>query len=144
MDVTPGDADLYDRIYGGWPGRAAGCSLGKPVEGWPKERIDRLLESTGSLPLDNYLPYDEQMNSNLRTSTRDNIEFMARDDDMDYPILGLLALEERGVEFAPRTMANVWMNHMPVNLLYTAERAAYRNFVIGCWPPESATFRNPS
>ena len=23
-----------DRIYGGWLGRAAGCCLGKPVEGW--------------------------------------------------------------------------------------------------------------
>ena len=68
---------------------------------------------------------------------------MERDDDMDYPILGLIALEERGDKFSPRAMANVWMKHMPVNLLYTAERAAYRNFVAGYWPPESATYRNP-
>ena len=26
------DIDLFDRIYGAWLGRAAGCALGKPVE----------------------------------------------------------------------------------------------------------------
>lgn len=28
------DDDLYDRIYGAWLGRCAGCLLGKPIEGW--------------------------------------------------------------------------------------------------------------
>jgi len=144
MEISISDGELYDRIHGAWLGRAAGCSLGKPTEGWPKERIDEYLESKNALPLDNYVPYDEkQIGHGLKTSTRDNIEFMERDDDMDYPILGLIALEQRGEKFSPRAMANVWMNHMPVNLLYTAERAAYRNFVTGYWPPESATYRNP-
>jgi ADP-ribosylglycohydrolase len=144
MTLSMNDDELYDRVHGGWLGRAAGCSLGKPVEGWPRDRIDEYLESHDALPLDNYLPYDEaQISPGLKTSTRDNIDFMARDDDMDYPILGLIALEQRGAEFSPRAMANVWMDRMPVNLLYTAERAAYRNFAIGYWPPESASFRNP-
>ena len=144
MEISISDEELYDRIHGAWLGRAAGCSLGKPTEGWPKARIDEYLESKNALPLDNYVPYDEKnIGAGLKTSTRDNIEFMERDDDMDYPILGLIALEERGEKFTPRTMANVWMNHMPVNLLYTAERAAYRNFVAGYWPPESASYRNP-
>jgi hypothetical protein len=144
MEISISDEDLYDRIHGAWLGRAAGCSLGKPVEGWPRERIDEYLESKNALPLDDYVPYDEkQIGHGLKTSTRNNIEFMERDDDMDYPILGLIALEQRGEKFSPRAMANVWMNHMPINLLYTAERAAYRNFVVGYWPPESATYRNP-
>ena len=144
MELSISDEDLYDRIYGGWLGRAAGCSLGKPVEGWSRDRIDKYLESHNSLPLDNYIPYDKkQMSPALKTSTRDNIDFMARDDDMDYPILGLIALERRGAQFSSRIMAHVWMDHMPINLLYTAERAAYRNFAIGYWPPESASYRNP-
>ena len=53
MDVGLGDDVVRDRILGAWLGRAAGCLLGKPVEGWSRERIDEYLESTGALPLDN-------------------------------------------------------------------------------------------
>ena len=138
------DDGIRDRIHGAWLGRAAGCSLGKPVEGWPRKRIDDYLESAGALPLDDYIPYTEgAISPYLKTSTRDNIEFMARDDDMDYPILGLLALEGKGAELTSRNMANTWLSRMPFHLLYTAESVAYRNFVNRRWPPESATWRNP-
>ena len=133
-----------DRIHGAWLGRAAGCSLGKPVEGWPRKRIDDYLESAGALPLDDYIPFTEgAISPRLKSSTRDNIEFMARDDDMDYPILGLLALEQHGAGLTPRNMANTWLGRMPFQLLYTAENVAYRNFVNRLWPPESAAWRNP-
>ena len=144
IEVNLTDDEMRNRIHGAWLGRAAGCSLGKPVEGWPKKRIDRYLASVGALPLDNYIPYSEDViATHLRSSTRDNIEYMARDDDMDYPILGLLALESKGAEFTPRNVANVWLSRMPFHLLYTAENSAYRNFVNRRWPPESATWRNP-
>ena len=84
MEISISDEELYDRIHGAWLGGAAGCSLGKPTEGWPKARIDEYLESKNALPLDNYVPYDEKnIGAGLKTSTRDNIEFMERDDDMD-------------------------------------------------------------
>ena len=135
---------LYDRIYGAWLGRAAGCALGKPVEGWPKDRIDKYLNEAGVLPLDNYLPYvKEQMPAVHISSSRGNIEYMDRDDDMDFPILGLLALEHKGADFTARSMANTWVQTMPFGLLYTAENAAYRNFTHSIWPPASATYRNP-
>jgi ADP-ribosylglycohydrolase len=138
------ESELRDRILGAWLGRAAGCSLGKPVEGWPRERIDRYLEDAGALPLNDYIPFTEGViGRGLKSSTRGNIEFMARDDDMDYPILGLIALERKGADFSPRTMADVWLGHMPFHLLYTAENVAYRNFVNRCWPPESASYLNP-
>ena len=144
MDVGLGDQAVRDRILGAWLGRAAGCSLGKPVEGWSRERIDKHLESTGALPLDNYIPYVEgSISPRLKASTRDNIEFMDRDDDMDYPILGLLALEDNGADLTARNMAQTWLSRMPFHFLYTAESAAYRNFVNRVWPPESATWRNP-
>lgn len=144
MDVNFSDEALMDRIFGGWLGRAAGCALGKPVEGWPRARIDDFLEKSQALPLDDYLPYVEgQMSNVMQTCTRGNIEFMDRDDDMDYPILGLLALENKGHDLSARTMANTWLSRMPFFLLYTAERNAYANFVQGYWPPESASHRNP-
>jgi ADP-ribosylglycohydrolase len=144
FDMTLDDDTLYDRIYGAWLGRAAGCALGKPVEGWPKERIDKYLMNKDALPLDNYLPYDEKIiPGTLRTSTRDNIEYMDRDDDLDFPILGLLALENKGARTSARTMANTWVSCMPLGKLYTAENVAYRNFALSIWPPESAEYRNP-
>ena len=144
MDVEASEKALRDHIYGGWLGRAAGCLLGKPVEGWPRNRIDEYLAETNSLPLDDYIPFSEgAINEYLKTSTRGNIQFMARDDDMDYPILGLIALERSGSRLSPRDMANTWLSYMPFNMLYTAENVAYRNLVNRRWPPESASWRNP-
>lgn len=138
------DDQLYDRIYGAWLGRAAGCALGKPVEGWPKERIDTYLAELGITQLDDYIPFHEnKIPAILKPSTRGNIAYMDRDDDMDFPILGLLALERKGADFSARTMAHIWLEHMPFSTLYTAENVAYRNFVMSIWPPESAHYRNP-
>ena len=135
---------VYDQIYGAWLGRAAGCVLGKPVEGWPKARIDKYLKDKNINILDNYLPFDETVLPGVhKVSTRGNIKFMPRDDDMDYVIIGLLALEKRGIKTSARTIANVWVDRLPFHLVYTAEECAYRNFVNSVWPPLSGTHRNP-
>ena len=147
LDVGLSDEDVLDRIHGAWLGRAAGCALGKPVEGWPKANIDSYLAFTKALPLDDYIPnatdHPDGLVPRCPESTRGRIEAMERDDDMDYPLLGLLLLEKKGLDFTSRGMANTWLSCMPYQLLYTAESVAYRNFVNDRWPPESATYRNP-
>lgn len=144
FDHNLNNEQLFDRIYGGWLGRAAGCALGKPVEGWPKERIDQFLADADVLPLDNYMPFIESaLPKTHKPSTRGNIKYMDRDDDLDFPILGLLALEHRGQNLTGRTMANTWLHNMPFGKLYTAENAAYRNFTRSIWPPQSAQVHNP-
>ena len=142
---VPLDSDtLYNCVYGAWLGRAAGCALGKPVEGWPKARIDEYLKEADALPLDNYLPYIKKQMPRIHIpSSRDNIEYMDRDDDMDFTILGLLALEHAGADISARSIANMWISKMPFAKVYTAERAAYRNFTQSIWPPKSAAHRNP-
>jgi len=45
---------LYDKIFGGWLGRCAGCLLGKPVEGLTKEQIEEWLKIADAYPLSNY------------------------------------------------------------------------------------------
>ena len=144
MPLSYDDDVLYDRIYGAWLGRAAGCALGKPVEGWSKSRIDTLLSQSNVLPLDNYLPFDTRwISGNQKASTRGHIEYMDRDDDMDYMILALLALEQYGAALSSRGMANTWLNNIPYGTVYTAEESAYRNCVLGILPPESGIYRNP-
>ncbi|HEX2159790.1 MAG TPA: ADP-ribosylglycohydrolase family protein, partial [Actinomycetes bacterium] len=76
-------------------------------------------------------------------TTRGRIRFVARDDDIDYTILGLHILETHGFGFGPRDVAAEWLDHLPFTKTYTAERVAYRNLVLGLHPPESATYRNP-
>jgi ADP-ribosylglycohydrolase len=143
------EGELRDRLTGAWLGRCAGCNLGKPVEGWSREKIRRYLDAANAYPINDYLPQLDPFPDGLTLNwcwpetTRGNIRFMARDDDTDYTILGLHVLEEHGFEFGPEHVAEEWQDHLPFTQTYTAERAAYRNLVQGHRPPETATVRNP-
>jgi len=149
MELSLTDAQVFDRIHGAWLGRAAGCALGKPVEGWQKNRIDSYLQFAKALPLNDYLPLVDghpdglKLNPYSTDCTRGKISYMARDDDMDYTILGLHILEKHGLDFTPSNVAGTWLLRLPYHLVYTAERAAYRNLVNNLWPPKSATYHNP-
>jgi len=147
MELNLTDSQIYDHIYGAWLGRAAGCALGKPVEGWDKKNIDSYLQFAGALPLTDYIPLIDGHSDGLKPhspeSTRGKISFMARDDDMDYTVLGLHILERFGPDFTARNVADTWLFRLPYHLVYTAERVAYRNLVNNIWPPESASYRNP-
>jgi ADP-ribosylglycohydrolase len=141
------DKGIFERIHGAWLGRAAGCALGKPVEGWSKAQIDSYLQFAGALPLTDYFPlvhgHPEGLLPRATECTRGRVQYMARDDDMDYPVLGLHIFENHGADFTSQNVANSWLSRLPYYMTYTAERAAYRNLVNGIWPPESATRRNP-
>lgn len=145
----PVRGDLTDRVLGAWLGRCAGCLLGKPVEGWPRAAIVEYLRSAGEYPLSQYLPWlepnpvDRPLHRSARESTRGGITGMPRDDDLDYPVLGLHVLEQHGPEFTTDHVAEAWLSLLPYHVVYTAERAAYRNLVDGVLPPETARSRNP-
>ena len=142
---------LYERIYGAWLGRCIGCLLGKPVEGWPKKEIENYLKTTDSYPLQDYFPYaPDKINSNdytlhpsAKEATRGNINYMARDDDLDYTILNLKLLEKNGLEFTTEDVAEEWLSNLPYQMVCTAERQAYSNLVRGLKPPVTAIHRNP-
>jgi ADP-ribosylglycohydrolase len=143
------DDGLRERLSGAWLGRCSGCNLGKPVEGWSREKIRRYLDAADAYPIDGYLPHLDPFPEGLALNwcwpetTRGNIRFMARDDDTDYTILGLHILEDHGFGFGPEHVAMEWQDHLPFTQTYTAERAAYRNLVHGFRPPDTATVRNP-
>lgn len=141
---------LADHILGAWLGRCVGCLLGKPVEGWTAEQIRIYLNGVGAWPLDGYIPATDPlpvgtppMTPSWREATRGAIDGMARDDDLDYAILGLLLLERTGGDPTAADVAAGWLGRLPAGQTYTAERAAYRNLLLGMTPPESARHRNP-
>ena len=142
-------AALGERLHGAWAGRCAGCMLGKPVEGWPRERIRELLVGAGEYPLRDYFPAfapPAEGGAGLPADSplvRGNIRRSERDDDTDYPVLNLLVWLRHGRDFTPRHVANAWLEYLPYWQVYTAERMAYRNFVLGLDPPASALPVNP-
>jgi len=141
--------DLGDRIYGAWLGRCAGCLLGKPVEGWTADRISKYMKAAGVSDLSDYLPLVETNEEEItihrgaRAWMRGSIREMARDDDIDYTILGLHLLETVGRDFRTEDVGTLWLERLPILRTYTAERAAYRNLVNGLVPPQTALFANP-
>ncbi|MDO8588678.1 MAG: ADP-ribosylglycohydrolase family protein [Armatimonadota bacterium] len=138
-----GDA-LYDRIYGAWLGRCCGCLLGKPVEGWRRDRMKAYLDEFG-YPLDYYIGKNLTDEQRKRHNLSDRLSWdrMPEDDDTNYTTIGLAILEQRGPSFTPVDVANFWMHNVPILHTCTAERAAYRNLVNLIPPPRSASFRNP-
>lgn len=144
------DDALLERLHGAWLGRCAGCVLGKPVENWPRRELRRYLERFDAYPLSDYVPADgpapptfPPLNASWPVSVRGAIRGMPRDDDIDYTILGLHILETYGPQFTAADVGQEWLRRLPFLAVYTAERAAYRNLVLGLAPPATAKHVNP-
>lgn len=147
------DASARDAILGGWLGACAGCLLGKPVQGWKRERIHGFLQESDQWPLTDYMHssvdpaiadrYDIHSNLEEGHAFIDEVSGMPIDDDVDYIALGLSILQDHGTSFTTRDIGNEWLESLPIFNTYTAERVAYRNLVNLIDPPATATRRNP-
>ncbi len=153
-ELTLSEDELYDKIHGGWLGRCAGCLLGKPVEGLSKQQIEEWLRIARAYPLRDYFPSISELPTDapvwlkpripwLAGWLKGHITRMARDDDIDYTIMGLHILEKYGPNFTTMNVAESLLHLLPYWQVFTAERVAYRNLVNGILPPESATYMNP-
>ncbi|MEU9123843.1 ADP-ribosylglycohydrolase family protein [Streptomyces sp. NPDC048506] len=147
------DRVLTARLEAAWLGRAAGCLLGKPVEKLPLHGIRALARSTGNWPLHSYFtaagldptlaaryPWNRRSRA---TSLVEHLDGMPEDDDLNYPLLGLLLLERHGHGFVTSDVARLWLDELPAGRAFTAERVAYRNLLDGIEPPHTARYRNP-
>jgi len=148
LDVDP--ATLRHRLHGAWLGRTVGNTLGKPVEGLTREQLDVYLRAAGTDRLVGYLPLLDPLpdgvpalHPSAPVATAGRFTDVPRDDDIDWTILALLALETHGRALSTEHLAALWLDRVPFTQTYTAERAAYRNLVHGLRPPDTATHRNP-
>jgi ADP-ribosylglycohydrolase len=141
--------DWYDKVYGAWLARCVGCTLGKPVEGWTRERIRSYLQAAGVYPLRFYIPVIDpfpqglELWGNYEGTTLGNIQRMVRDDDTDYTVIALRILEKYGRDFKPQDIGSMWLLNLPYGSIFTAEAIAYRNMINAMDPPRTAAFRNP-
>jgi ADP-ribosylglycohydrolase len=151
--LPPVDDRLSDRIHAAWLGRAAGCLLGKPVEKIHRDGIRAIAEATGNWPLRTYFtevglppelaaawPWNRR---SRRTSLLENIDGMPEDDDLNFPLLALTVVEQRGCSFTTDDIAQAWLNSLPGGRVFTAERIVYRNLLNGHEPEVAAGVQNP-
>lgn len=152
-ESTPSPLPPLDTFHGAWLGRAAGCLLGKPVEKVQREGIRTILQSNGRWPLTEYFtaigvpsevlakhPWNKQSAPNC---LQENIDGMAEDDDLNYPLIALLTLEMHGRDFNTDHIADQWMKLLPAGKVFTAERIAYRNLLEAITPIEAGGVSNP-
>ena len=141
-------AEYADRIRGAFLGRAAGCTLGAPVEGWAPARMARLAAHLRVKfpPVDYWpavdQPYEMRYGRDLRESyTRPKMRHIPVDDDMTYTVLGLLLLEEYGPEFTTADVGKGWLKYLP--MACTAEAVALANLRAGVSWRKAAERDNP-
>lgn len=149
---VPGKEEYYDRMKGAFYGRICGCLLGKPVEGMRRAELIPFLQETGNYPMHRYITQSDvagiedgkyRFSIKKRAYVDGIMDGMPIDDDTNYIILAYLTLKRYGRDFTPANMMALWLDTQPKNAYCTAERVAFRNFVDGFLPPESAIYKNP-
>ena len=138
--------EQYDRVYGAWLGRCAGCLLGKPVEGIMRGTLEEYLLGINNFPLKNYIKSVPKMLKKVKREDNayfiNKVDHMVEDDDTNYTVTGMVVMKKHGKDFTPANVANFWMGNIPLLHTCTAERVAYRNFSMEIDPPASASYRN--
>lgn len=125
------EVDLDDaarRVEAAFLGSVCGCMLGKPVEFDPTmAQLREALEATGEWPLDDYVSEKtldalSQRHKSWATTVRESLHFVAPDDDINYTIVGMMMLEQRGLDFTAEDIRDTWMTHLPFNACWGPER----------------------
>jgi ADP-ribosylglycohydrolase len=145
-----GTADLPDRTHAAWLGRCVANTMGKPVEGLPRNQVELYLKAAGEWPQRGYLPLlvelpegVERLHESAPFSTLGRFDAVPRDDDLDWNILVLSMLETYGRELTVDDISRTWLDRLPFTQTFTAERAVYRNVVRGIEPAAAARVNNP-
>ena len=119
------DEQWQDKFLGAWLGRSAGCALGKPLETWcfmhgkdrpGWENVKLWFEGADAWPVAGYTPghsraeaeYGLNTASSSHKSELENIQFMESDDDIRYTVLGLVLLEQKGLDFDSWDVGKLW------------------------------------
>lgn len=128
--AVPRIADAAARARSGFLSSVAGCILGKPVE--VMLTLDELrggLRRIDQWPLRDYiseriatdsgLPY---LHPDWPECVRERISWVAADDDINYTLLGMMTLEEHGLDFTKGELRRMWLDNVPLGYTWGPER----------------------
>jgi ADP-ribosylglycohydrolase len=137
-----------DKVKGAYLARAAGCTLGAIVEGWP---IDAMKEMAAFSKIDfppaDYWPIAANPHtrryslSRCQDYTAGAMKHVPVDDDVTYTLLGLLILEDFGPDFTTRQVGQAWLKYLP--FACTAEDVALKNLKSGVTWKKCGQKNNP-
>ena len=120
--------DARRRAEAGFLGSVCGCVLGKPVEvRTTMAKLRAAAETTGEWPIRDYLTEAmlDALGDRHRSwpeSVRERIRFVARDDDINYTVLGMLILEQHGIHFTRADVMQMWLANLPLAYTFGPER----------------------
>ncbi|MCP3936864.1 MAG: ADP-ribosylglycohydrolase family protein [Actinomycetia bacterium] len=123
--------DLETRLRNAWLGRISGCMLGKPVEILSMRdghaALADYLASAGVDQLRDYVPLvpDTLVARLFPETCLGQISCAIPDDDINYTVLALMLIEQRGIDFTTADVARTWLTLLPGGMTFTAEREAY-------------------
>lgn len=142
------DKKLYvEKLEGALLSRFAGCTLGAYVEGWSIEDMSKWAEYIGdAFPFVDYLskvkdPTLLRYWAPCSIFSKSGMDSVPPDDDIMYTLLGLLIVEEYGLNFTTDDIGKAWLKYLPVAC--TAEEIALENLRNGISPRNAAEIDNP-
>ena len=129
--------DLPARVRNAWLGRISGCMLGKPVElvsmTEGRDALGAYLAEAGVDELRDYVPAvpGTLIADMLSKTCRGHITCAVPDDDINYTVLALLLVEQRGLDLTVEDVGRAWLTYLPGGMTFTAEREAYVKLLQG-------------
>ncbi|MEH6580779.1 MAG: ADP-ribosylglycohydrolase family protein [Halioglobus sp.] len=117
-----------DNVRAAFLGSVCGCMLGKPIEVDPTlAELKRVGEDVGEWPIRDYISQafmDKlgRRHESVGQTVRENIRFVAADDDIHYTIIGMLLLEEKGLNFDEGDIYEKWLMNVPPLWTWGPER----------------------
>ena len=123
-------ADAAQRAEAGFLASVAGCVLGKPVELFiTLAELRPALERIGEWPLRDYISERlgapeglGRLSRDWPETVRERIRFVAADDDINYTLLGQMALERHGTGFTKADLRRLWLDNLPIAYTWGPER----------------------
>jgi ADP-ribosylglycohydrolase len=142
-------ATYRNKLKAAFLGRAAGCTLGAPVEGWTVSQMEDYAKQLGiDYPVTDYwpdTPYTDNVRYIIQTFkdyTKPYLTAIPCDDDIGYTLLSLFIAEEgNGLNFTLDDVKNAWLKY--ITECYTAERVAMDNLLKGIPAEQAADIDNP-
>jgi len=141
-------ARYTEKLQGALLARMAGCTLGAIVEGWQVDQMKRWAAQIGDRfpPVDYWSRAKDPSSLRYKVSrcdryTRSGMDGVPVDDDVVYTLLGLLILEDFGLDFCVGDVGKAWLRYLPYAC--TAEDVALRNLKAGIPAGKAAERENP-